>query len=347
MNILLLSAQREADQVPLSILESLGKEYQGRGHGVLIASIRDLGGKTPSWLSACAVFWRLFNLLRGQDFVHIFVWGRWIPELMAVWLACRLRAKPSGLTFLDRLKPGKAKILWRLFFAGPQWFTAVSRRVVHEVENALPFPSRRIEAIPNGFDPEERAAALQRPRDARRPYVLCLARLRPYKGIDVLLMAWKDVCDALDDVELVLCGPDGSQGRYQAFAQSLGIASRVVFMGARDRSQVWSLLEAARCVVLASRREAFGVAVVEAMACGKAVLATRSGGPQDCLEDGVTGLLVPPQDVEALREGLLRLLREPDVRRTLGEGARTAAARFRWSEIAGSYLNLIAHKRTR
>lgn len=207
--------------------------------------------------------------------------------------------------------------------------TALSRFLSRELAPAL---GVRPEVVPAGFEP----AAARAPR--RRPYVLSLARLQPYKGTDVLLMAWRDVCDRVPGVDLVLCGPDHGRGRYQELAARLGLSDRVAFTGARGRASVWGLLRGARAVVLASRREAFGLAAVEAMACGRAVLATRSGGPEETLRHGRTGLLVPPGRVEPLRDGLLRLLADARLRESLGRAARSAAAPYGWDAVAARYL---------
>jgi glycosyltransferase involved in cell wall biosynthesis len=109
------------------------------------------------------------------------------------------------------------------------------------------------------------------------------------------------------------------------FAKDAGMEDRVMFLG--QRSDMNDLLNACDVVVHASvEPEPWGLVVAEAMAAGRAVVAAAAGGPLEMIEDGRTGLLVPPGDAEALAAAMAALLRQPERRRALGEAARLHAA---------------------
>lgn len=151
-----------------------------------------------------------------------------------------------------------------------------------------------------------------------RPVVAFVGALEPTKGVDVLLEAWPQVAAELPDARLVLVG-DGSQREQVAQAVAEGeVAGSVTMTGRVPRREVAGLLDAATLLVLPSRSEGLALVLLEAMARGRAVVSTTAGGTAELVEDGVTGLLVPPDDVAALAEALLRVLQEPAVAAEMG-----------------------------
>lgn len=320
-------------------------------------------------IRAAMTLFQLLPLLRRVDFVHLHVRGDWHALLLAFWFACELCRVPIGVTFhgidvhdfwLARgvREPFAGpdfytfpynprwweRILFQIFLRRCRWMTAGSELIVNVMARALPSTAGRVRVVPHGYDPRELADASRRAvvstAATARPFVLAIARQRVYKGIDVLLLAWKDVCGAVGEVELQICGSDQVGGHYQRLADELGLGSRVHFLGELPRPDVWKRLCSCLFFVLPARHEGFGIAALEAMACGKAVLATRSGGPGELIEDGVTGLLVAARDVEALRDGLLKLIRGASLRDELGQRARIHSLPYRWDAIAASYLAL-------
>jgi phenylacetate-CoA ligase len=153
-------------------------------------------------------------------------------------------------------------------------------------------------------------------------------------------MAWKDVCERFPDAELVICGGDHMDGHLQRLAVTLGISERVRFMGEVPRSRIVGLMRDCLFQVHPSRNEAFGMAVLEGLACGKAVLATRSGGPEDLIEDGVSGVLVQPFSAGALRDGLSAFLSDPRRCEQMGAKARALTSAYNWGAISRAYLDL-------
>jgi glycosyltransferase involved in cell wall biosynthesis len=138
------------------------------------------------------------------------------------------------------------------------------------------------------------------------PIVGVVARLEAEKGHRTLIDAWPLVRKAHPEAWLLIVGEGSERDSLEAQAASLGISDRVVFTGRReDMPAVTAALDVA---VLPSYREAQGLSVLEAMALSRPVIASRVGGIPEMIEDGVTGLLVPPADPEALAEAIVRLL---------------------------------------
>jgi glycosyltransferase involved in cell wall biosynthesis len=133
-----------------------------------------------------------------------------------------------------------------------------------------------------------------------------VARLEPEKGHPTLLEAWPRVLQQVPDAYLLIVGEGSRRAELEGLARRLRIAHRVVFTGQRE--DVPAVTAALDVAVLPSYREAQGRAILEAMALSRPVVASNVGGIPEVIEDGVTGLLVPPHDTEALAAAIARLL---------------------------------------
>ncbi|HIE52323.1 MAG TPA: glycosyltransferase family 1 protein [Armatimonadetes bacterium] len=194
-------------------------------------------------------------------------------------------------------------------------------------------PTEKITVVWNGID--IKSFQPTRPRAAVRAElgltgddwaVGLVAQMVPWKGHSCFLEAAARVASAVPTAHFILVGEDlfGDHPTYpaqlRAWAEQLGIRDRVHFLG--YRTDVADLLSALDVFVLPSRREPFGRALIEAMSLGKPVVATNLGGPREIVEEGISGLLVPPDDAAALAEALLSLARDPAWAATLGQQAR-------------------------
>jgi glycosyltransferase involved in cell wall biosynthesis len=183
-----------------------------------------------------------------------------------------------------------------------------------------------------------------RPLESRggseEPFILSVGRVAAYKGLDILAMAFSGI--EAPSVKWVACGPDQTGGEFRRLLARLGLAGRVRLAGSLAPAAVRRLLE--RCLAFAhpSRMENCPMALLEAMAAGKAVVATRVGGVPELIRGGREGLLVQAGDAEGLARALRRLLRSDGLRRRLGEAARKRAGRFTWERAAADYLGLYA-----
>lgn len=158
---------------------------------------------------------------------------------------------------------------------------------------------------------------------ARR--VLFAGRIVPSKGVDVLIRAAREV-----DAEFVVCGDGRQLDELRALAAQLGVERRVCFKGWLGPDQLAEEIGNASIVAVPSVwPEPFGIVGIEALAAGRPAVASATGGIVDWLEDGVSGLLVPPADVQALARALNELLADPGRQSAMGSaGKRAVAERF-------------------
>lgn len=183
----------------------------------------------------------------------------------------------------------------------------------------------RVSVIRNAVDVAalREAAGRNCERKLRLPassFVIGVAgRLTAEKGVSVLLTAMKEVLVRVPGARLVIAGDGPERAALEQQARDLGIADAVDFLGMRtDLPRVLATLDV---FVLPSLYEGFGLVLLEAMAVGTPVIATRVGGVPEVVEDGVTGLLVPPADPGKLAKAILRLERDAELAETLVKGA--------------------------
>lgn len=223
---------------------------------------------------------------------------------------------------------------------------AVSRHVAWRLHDRFDVPGERIAVIPNAVTlapPAPRDAAL-RARvllGQRAPLVLTVARLDAQKGVAYLLDAAAEVPDAI----FVIAGEGPERATLEARASALGIAHRVRFLG--HRRDVPPLLAIADLFVLPSLWEGLPLSVLEAMAAGVPVVATRIGGTDELVRDGETGTLAPPENGPALAEAIRaalydreRALRMAAAARALVEREHSSAAMV--SATSALYEELLA-----
>jgi glycosyltransferase involved in cell wall biosynthesis len=179
------------------------------------------------------------------------------------------------------------------------------------------------------------------------PVIATAAVLRPQKAIDVLLDAFSLVLERIPAAHLVIAGdsvmrPNGTRDplrqTLEAHAAGLGIAGSVHFLGVRE--DVDSILAAADAAALSSDFEGTPLFLFECMAHDAPLVATAVGGVPDVIDDGSSGLLVPPRDPRALADGLTQLLSDPQRRAALCTAARRRLDDFTIEVIAGRFADL-------
>lgn len=182
----------------------------------------------------------------------------------------------------------------------------------------------RISIVHNGVDPAPPApGAREAAREAlglpaRGPVVGTTARLTALKGVDTALQAVARLRDDFPDLRYVVFGDGEMEEELRALAASLEIGENVVFAG--YRTDLTRLLAALDAFLFPTLREAMGIALIEAMAAGVPVVATRVGGIPEVVAEG-TGLLVAPSDPVGMAEAVGRVLREPDLAGRMVEAA--------------------------
>ena len=185
--------------------------------------------------------------------------------------------------------------------------------------------------IPTGIDGRSfhPGPGTLRPEDVGLPkgcsIATTVARLDPDKGVDLAIRACGLLAHQGVEVGLLVRGSGPEQERLEALARQLGIDERVRFLGRMSRTQMAELYTSSDVVVLASRRDLFPFALLEAAACGRPVVSTRVGCIDELVEDGVNGVLTAPDTAEALATGIRRLLSDDGLQERMG---RALAERF-------------------
>jgi glycosyltransferase involved in cell wall biosynthesis len=171
--------------------------------------------------------------------------------------------------------------------------------------------------------------------------ILYVGKLIYYKGIEYLLMAFSRLKDMRTC--LIIVGDGEARGMLLRLADALGISKRVVFLGWIPDAALLSVYSLVDVVVLpsVSRREAFGIVLLEAMASGKPVVATSIPGVCDVVDHGKTGYLVPPRDPIAMAKAIEHILKDAATAKRMGdEGRAIATRRYDWKIICDSYQKI-------
>jgi len=200
-------------------------------------------------------------------------------------------------------------------------------------------PQRPVVVIPNAVAPPNAAIP---PPEQRRPCIVGVGRLSPEKGFDLLIRAFARIAPWYPEWTLHILGEGPQRRALEVLADSLGVRNQVRLAGWNDRPET-ALLEAG-VFALPSRYEGFPNALLEAMACGLPCAASAcDSGPAEIIRDGVDGLLVPPENADALADALRQLVSDEAKRARLGRRAAEVASRFsmetffaRWDDVVAA-----------
>lgn len=214
-------------------------------------------------------------------------------------------------------------------------------------------PAHRITVVHNGTDPATFYPAnvedlRQELGLANRKVVLTVSRLVPRKGIDTVLRALPRVAEQLSDVSYLIGGDGPDRARLEALTRRLRLTKRVRFLGVIPHEMLYRYYNACDVFVMPSREdppyvEGFGIAFLEANACGKPVIGARTGGIPDAVRDGETGLLVEPDDEEGLAAALLQLLVNQNLATRLGtNGQQRVLNEATWKHVADHLYEAMA-----
>ncbi len=271
---------------------------------------------------------RLVRALRGASIVHTYL----VSANLYGTLAARLAGVRAVVT--SRRDTGFSRN-WRLRLV-EEWLvnprvervTAVCPAVAREACRERGLSAERVVTVPNGVDAAAFDPALRPRAEARRRLGLAdderslgvIAHLSLVKGHADLLAAMARIVAKRPRARLLVVGDGVLRPELETRSRALGLGDRVAFTGARE--DVATVLAALDVVVVPSHTEGLSNSLLEAMAMARPVVATAVGGNPDAVEAGVSGLLVPPRDPEALAAAVLHLLERPDEARRLGEAAR-------------------------
>lgn len=338
-------------------VERFGYFYPYFGLGAAARAQLDRKGGN---LVAPGLAWRLARRPR-LDLVHLHT-GKRLGGLVRT--VARLRRIPYVISLhggLLDVPEGEASTLTAPARGAFEWGRALgllvgARRVVDDAaavvcvgraeaaQVAARWPRKRVEVVPNGVDVARFATgdgARFRAAHGIAPgerVVLCVARLDPQKNQRALVAAVARLAGRIDGVRLVLIGPvttPSYRAEVEADARAAGVALTLIPGLPPDSRDLVDAHHAADVCALASVHEPFGIAVLEAWAAGRPVVASRVGGIPGFVRDGADALLVEPGDASALSGALARVLEEPGLAGALARVGRTRAAdEFDWDRCA-------------
>lgn len=209
---------------------------------------------------------------------------------------------------------------------------AVSRGAADGVCSYLSVNRASFDVIANGVDVERFMPATDAIEakttlgiSTDHPVILCVGNIKPIKGHAILLEAALQLSRRGHSFTLICVGEDYCEGQLHRHATAIGGDNDVLFVGPREDVRPW--LHAADIYVQPSLWEGMPNSLLEAMACGLPVVATSAGGTLELIQDGTTGLLVPPGDEKELADALHCLMIDEHLRSTLGRVARAHAVR--------------------
>jgi len=303
---------------------SLWRRLQGRPD----LRLHPIGrARRPSPADAVA-FARLRRLMLRADLVH----GHSSKAGFLVRLAARSAARRSRCIFTPHgwsfwaVEGPEARLYLALERRAARWCRTIVTVSAHERDAGLASgvgTPGQYRVIPNGVD-------IDRFQRERRPVpgrIVMLGRLARPKRPELVVRALARLRERRSDAELWLVGEGPLRAEVEAVAASLGLAGSVRVTGRRD--DVPEVLAEAQCAVLASDYEGMPLSVLEAMAAGVPVVATRFGGLDEVIDDGETGFVVERGSVEALAAALNRLLEDPALSRLIAAaGRRSVEERF-------------------
>jgi glycosyltransferase involved in cell wall biosynthesis len=250
-------------------------------------------------------------------------------------LAARRMGIPAIHTFHGIHYGGYSWLGQRLYLALERWLSRLTRTIINvsrsqEAEGLALGLFRREQSVVvfNGIDVDEMDRALQRAPIRREMLGLtaghlvlgCVSRWDPVKRLEILLQAVRRLASRIPDVALLLVGGGGEEARIRRLVATTGLQERVIFTGfLGNPARAYGMLD---LYVAASLKEGLPLALLEAMAASRAIVATDVSGHRDVVVHGETGLLAPPEDSAALAEAIATLAADPDRRRLMGEGGR-------------------------
>lgn len=198
-------------------------------------------------------------------------------------------------------------------------------------------PRRDVRVIPNGLDHRRYHPGAT---PAERDLVVFVGRLEHYKGVDLLLDAWLRVRAARPAARLVIVGNGTAGDQMRDRADDAGFGGSVSFTGFVSEAEKVAWLQRATVLVQPSRKEGWGLTVLEANACGTPVVATDVPGLRDSVRHGATGLLAAPAP-DALATSLLAVLSDDVLRSRLAREALAWSQRFSWEHVTDAFAEVV------
>lgn len=321
-----------------------------RGDGLEVELVRHNPPYRPQWVGRVPVLRALFRLLpylwqlwaaAGRvEVMHILANSGWAWHLFAAPAAWIGRARGAGV--IINYRGGNAD---RFFANAPRHVLATLARADARVTPSgflqRVFARYGLEAtiVPNIVD-LSRFHLRERPPFGDAPRLIVTRNLEPIYDIPTAIRAFAIVREAFPGARLTVAGSGPELARLQALVAELGLASSVDFCGRVDNADIPSLYDAADCMLNPSTVDNMPISILEAFASGVPVVSTDAGGIPDVVERGVSGLLVPVADVEAMGRAAVDVLRDPALAGRLRAAGREATGAYAWPAVRDQWLRL-------
>ena len=320
--------------------------------GPLDASKNDLFSYIPSFLDGLYLFRREEG--KSYDLIHSHYWlsGMVGATLSREWGAPHVATFHTLAKTKMRARPGEHEPQLRQDIEAHVMSVADGIVVSTDEERQdvirhYDAPPRNIHVIPAGvnldtFQPVDQAEARSELGIREERVILYVGRIEPLKGIDILLRA-VPMMEYGQDLRVLVVGGnpsnDAELDRLKTLTSELGIGDSVTFTGSVPQSTLPTYYSAADVFVLPSHSESFGLAPLEAMACGRPVVVSRVGGMKTFVNSGENGYLVPWRCPESFAQRLDVLLANPELRDAMGQAAREKALSMGWGSVADRMLD--------
>lgn len=289
--------------------------------------------------------WRIAREARHRDIeiLHSHAWGVFLETVAAAWLTGRRVVHTvhgpylkHGSGFSQRARARLRRVAERIAALRVAGIACVAASLREFVTQQMRLPAT-VTVIHNGI-PDYVASSPPPPADDAQRLV-SVGRLVSVKAYDVLLRAFAQVSHSRPRLRLTIVGDGPERESLERLAERLCVGSSVDFVGFRD--DVPELLAKQNLFVLSSQHEGISIAILEAMRAGLPVVATRVGGVPETVVDGVTGVLVPPDDAPRMAEAIDRLLQCPASLRAIGAAGRAVQRRrFSLTRMREQYVEL-------
>jgi len=295
---------------------------------------------TLQYLSASAAYLTWLVLTWRPDILHVHSF--W-PDLLAtkhLYPLVRIVHTAHESLFLIMAEQERYHRRLRFIVSNVDGLIGPSDELLN-VARGFGIPERSSIFLPNGVDSEKFSPSVPgvvRERYALSPstkIVLCPRRLVPKNGVNFLIESIPAILLMHPDTVLVIVGEGPERERLESRARELNILEQVLFAGGISNDEINGYYADAELVVLPSLKEATSISALEAMSCAKPIVASNVGGLPYLVDEGVTGLLVPPADPSALAKAINELLSSPERRRAMGAAARARVlSELTWDHIA-------------
>ena len=357
-----LVARHLAADVPLSL--------HGRREAIVFATKKCFRGNAPwkgdfkieqmegrGWVSLkhyYMVYYTIKALLKYRRPVILSAcWDMaFFSTLISRWCSLKVVVACHGMEIKRRYGPLK-RLLMRYVLENCHRLIAVSRHTKESLKR-IGISVDKIVLIPNGVD-TERFRPLDRQYELKTRYgfkgkkvILTLARIVERKGQDMVITAMPFILKRYKDVHYLIAGKGEYRPQLEDLVHRLGLGEHVTFLGYIPDQDMCEIYNMADVYIMASREtekdvEGFGITFLEASACRVAVIGGRSGGVEDAVEDGCSGVLIDPKSPEQIAETVIRLLDDEKLRVELGkQGRKRAVEKFNWNAISRRIERLLA-----